>query len=115
MNSPASLPEDLEKRGYAEDPRAILTHGRLVMRPRQSIEDPAQGTIQKTLVGGILLGDLGFPGDEDELWLCEAVLLVPMQKFRGFNQTGQRIDQMLVGYGMHPQSYREEIPCQKNT
>jgi len=105
----------------ASDERSVVTHGRLFIRPKGLFtlneDGPNETTVQRAIVAGVVLGDIvgaednandkGYP--QDELWLCSTIVITPIKRYRGFSKLGSTIDQALLGGGLDPYHFAEEI------
>lgn len=91
------------------DSRRITAHGRIFFRPTHPIDGPNGTKTKKTIIAGIVLGDIGVGGDgewpEDELWLCDVIIIRPVQKFRESKCKGRTIDGTLLHDGLQPEGY----------
>lgn len=98
-----------EELDAVSDPRRITTHGRIFFRPTHPIDGPNGTKTKRTIVAGVVLGDIGVGGDgeypEDELWLCDVIIVRPVQKYRGAKCKGYTVDQMLLQHGLQPEGY----------
>jgi hypothetical protein len=104
--------------GISHDPRTVITHGRLFIRPTSDVwADSNDGgtAIKRHIIAGCVLGDLRTRPEsdkeyaEDELWLCDVIALRPIKRFRGYSRKGEGIDQILCGAGLDPSFFEEEV------
>lgn len=99
-------PEELDA---ISDHRRVKTYGRVFLRASHPTDGPNGTKIKRHIIAGVVLGDLGVGGDgefpEDELWMCDVIILRPVQRYRGSKCKGYTVDQMLTGMGLQPEGY----------
>lgn len=105
----ADKPAQIHETEAIEDPRRICTSGRVFLRPTYDYAGPDGQNLKRTIIAGIVVGDIGVGGDgeypEDELWICDVIILRPIQKYRGSKCKGYTVNQMLTGDGLSPEGY----------